>query len=363
MHIEAVRHKDYAYELTRLFNDVFGVNISQRTWSWKYLDNPLADPEPEIVVAIDNGRIVGARPLLRVNLLYHNNRLRCVVPCDTMVHKDYRRQGIFSQMNEVALNIEEKHGTALVFNFPNRISGAGYLKQGWREVTFLEDYVRLLRPSRVGHAITGNAVLSSILGVGYSAFCGWRGTDVEATMHGVDIAVYGRWPSVLRQVDAAYDSLRLELERSEEFMRWRLDSNPLERNLYIVASQGSTLLGFAVLAIGERFGNLMQGLVADIVICEQHPRLIHTLIATVLKTAADNGCDYVRAWPNKSAGLSKGVLSGFGFLTVMSRLNRRVSPDRLPRLVIKKLNPFLLFGSNVRAVEGWNVTPLFRDPT
>ena len=59
-----------------------------------------------------------ARPLLRVNLRYGGCLVKAAVPCDTMVHPNYRRHGLFSRMNELAIETERAKGTALLFNFP-----------------------------------------------------------------------------------------------------------------------------------------------------------------------------------------------------------------------------------------------------
>jgi GNAT superfamily N-acetyltransferase len=300
---------------------------------------------------------------MRVDLLYNSNRLRCAVPCDTMVHPDYRRQGVFAMMNELALDIEKEKRTVLMFNFPNKISGAGYLKQGWREVKLLEDYIRPLRPSKVGRGITRNAVLGSILGVGYSALFGWRSTGARSGTRAVDIEIYREWPKILEQLDASYDARRLELERSEQFMRWRLDSNPLERNLYVVASHGSTLLGFVALAISTRTGGLVQGLVVDDVMCCKDPAPSNELVRAVMELAVQHGCDYLRAWPSERGCLTRDVLSRHGFVTVAPSLNKKVSAVRLPRLVTKEIDSSLLCGANPQAADEWYLSPVFRDPT
>jgi len=116
--------------------------MSPELWEWKYVHNPFAQRDPEVVVALDRGRVVGARPLLDAQLWINDRKVKAAQPCDTMVHPEYRRKALFSKMNEIANAHSKAEGCALFYNFPNLNSRPGYLKQGWRLIAIMEQIIK-----------------------------------------------------------------------------------------------------------------------------------------------------------------------------------------------------------------------------
>ncbi|NLW21719.1 MAG: GNAT family N-acetyltransferase [Tissierellia bacterium] len=110
-------------DFVNLFNEVFHTDYGLDWFDWKYMDNIYGDSY--IVFAYHGDRIVGIRSFWRNDIDGHLS----YQPCDTAVHKDYRGQGIFSNMSLVAL---EKVKGAFIYNFPNENSLPGNLKLGWR---------------------------------------------------------------------------------------------------------------------------------------------------------------------------------------------------------------------------------------
>ena len=97
--IELIRHRTRIEELLDLFQVSFGHDMSAELWNWKYFLNPLVSADPVIIVAISKGKIVGARPLLPAEIWIGDEKTKAAQPCDTMVHPEHRREGIFYQMN------------------------------------------------------------------------------------------------------------------------------------------------------------------------------------------------------------------------------------------------------------------------
>ena len=59
--IRLVKHLEQKRRLLDLFRMSFGYSVSEELWNWKYLRNPFALANPEVIVVLDNGEIVGAR--------------------------------------------------------------------------------------------------------------------------------------------------------------------------------------------------------------------------------------------------------------------------------------------------------------
>ncbi len=128
-----------------LYEQVFGRGRSSAWFRWKYEDNPYVDHVP-IVVAEDDGRLVGCRSLFAQEMRGHGAVRTAFQPCDTMVHSDYRRRGLFDRMNERTLERYAERGPAFFFNFPNEASKRGNLNHGWREIGTVPLYYRVRDP-------------------------------------------------------------------------------------------------------------------------------------------------------------------------------------------------------------------------
>ncbi|MDG5821100.1 GNAT family N-acetyltransferase [Natronococcus sp. A-GB7] len=128
-----------------LYERVFGRGRSPAWFRWKYEDNPYADHVP-IVVAEDDGDLVGCRSLFAQEMRGHGAVRTAYQPCDTMVHPEYRRRGLFDRMNERTLERYAEGGPAFLFNFPNEASKRGNLNHGWREIGTVPLYYRVRDP-------------------------------------------------------------------------------------------------------------------------------------------------------------------------------------------------------------------------
>jgi len=361
--VQTVKHTEYVDQLVQLFNSVFGQKMSPESWMWKHLANPLNECEPSVVVAMDNGAVVGARPLMRVNLRYSDALLPAVVPCDTMVHPEYQRQGIFARMNQSAIEQEHARGTALLFNFPNRISGAGYIKQGWREVSVLRDLIFLTNPERVAKAFCETDWVVAAARLTYGALFGRRGERLTGRANAVEVLMYDKYPESLSSMRSLYDANRLELDRTRAFMRWRLDDNPLEECRYLLAYAHGQLAGYMALAMSPRSHGLKQGFIVDCVVQDYDIRVFSSLVASSVRLLIDLGCDYIRAWGVQHPSFHRFLVSEAGFWAIPLPLLKLAVGDRLPRLVVRTLNSGLPESLDLLSPSCWNLTPIFGDPT
>ncbi len=138
-------------ELMRASLGEGAVPRTEAFFRWKHVDSPFG-PSP-ILLAEDDGRLVGLRAFLRWELSRGDRRLRAVRAVDTATHPDYRGRGIFRRLTMGLVERMKREGVDFVFNTPNDKSGPGYLKMGWRTVGLLPVFVRprlqlALRPFR-----------------------------------------------------------------------------------------------------------------------------------------------------------------------------------------------------------------------
>ena len=99
--IALVKHSDKIEQLLDLFCESFGKKMSRELWTWKYLRNPLNSADVEVIVALDNDKVVGARPFMLAEMWLGNEMVRAALGSDLMVHPEHQGRGIFQRMIQV----------------------------------------------------------------------------------------------------------------------------------------------------------------------------------------------------------------------------------------------------------------------
>ena len=133
--VKLVKHKDEIDELVDLFQKSFGHGMSAELWKWKYISSPMATNNPEIVVAIDNGNIIGARPTSVKKMWIGDKKVTTRQGSDLMVHPAYRGKGVRNKMEEVFSKYIQDKGYYFTYGFPNLAALRGNLKRGWRLIS------------------------------------------------------------------------------------------------------------------------------------------------------------------------------------------------------------------------------------
>jgi GNAT superfamily N-acetyltransferase len=120
---------------------------STEYWCWKHQLNPFGPSY--CLIAEDAGRIVGLRAFMRWEWRFGERTLRAVRAVDTATHPEWQGRGIFRRLTTEMLDWVRSEGISFVFNTPNRRSGPGYFKMGWRSLGRVPVWVKPLIPVRI----------------------------------------------------------------------------------------------------------------------------------------------------------------------------------------------------------------------
>lgn len=174
---------------------------NEQLFRWKHLENPFG--ESPMWVAESAGRLVGFRAMMQWRFRSATGVKRAVRAVDTATHPDFQRRGIFSALNQLAIDSLTTEGVDFVFNTPNAESLPGYLKQGWVELGRVSIAARptglrgvLAMPSALGKASKWSEPLHT-------------GTSVDL-VHPVSL-----------------ETERLSTDGSAAFFHWRYASGPV----------------------------------------------------------------------------------------------------------------------------------------
>ena len=291
--IRLVKHREKIDELVDLFSAAFGRNMSAELWDWKYIQNPLATPDPEVIVALDNGRIVGARPFRLAEMWLGNEKVKAPLGGNAMVHPEHQRKGIYSQMLQFGLNYLRENGYALSCGFTNEKSLPGNLKQGFRIVAPTETMFRAINPQKLISYGLGNKVLGGGLGFLYDKFLNTKPRETFQPSAFFQIEIFDQFNEGLKEIDTLRDTSLIELVRSESYLRWRFARCPNRKYRYVVAKRDETLWGYAVVSVQAQSSGLVCGYIVDHLVRYRDIACFHTLIDRSLDELKKSGCDVV----------------------------------------------------------------------
>lgn len=239
-----------------LYRTVFGGDPSPEWFAWKYENNPYAADVPIVVATID-GTVVGCRAFFALEMAVEGESHLALQPCDTMVHPDHRRRGLFVRMNRLAVERYADRPPAFCFNFPNDSSKPGNEAVGWRPVGRVPMYYRVADPAGALAALAGNGDRSGPRSRRELSSPGPIAGAV-GTAHQAGDRLFARSSYQIRRHDdppiatLAALSRRAPPEgihavRSERFYRWRL-ANPERRYHAHVAVRDGEAVAAAVVS-------------------------------------------------------------------------------------------------------------------
>lgn len=277
-------------------------------WRWKHERSPFG-PSP-ILLAESRGELVGLRAFLRWRLRAGSRDLDAVRAVDTVTHPDWRGRGVFSRLTLELAERERRRGTAFVFNTPNRASGPGYRKMGWRRAGSVSVQARALRP--------------------FALFRGPR-RDGETAAPGLghlppvrellELPWLGRF---LDAVEAGRKDRRYRTPLSKEYLRWRYAEIPdIE---YRALWSGEAEAAAALVVRGRERGRFREVMVSE-VLAPAGPAGVRAAARLLRRLARQAAADYL-ATVSSPGTLERAAAARAGFLPV---------PGAGPALFVREL--------------------------
>jgi predicted acetyltransferase len=265
--IKTVRYSDELDQLVLLIERAFRVKGSREYLTWCHIDNPLAATTPELIVATDGGKIVGARPYMMHELWLGENKVLAAQHCTTMVDPDYRRQGIFNRMGQAAKAYLSENGVPISFGFPGPMSRPGFLKQGYHRLADYEILFRFVSPlDRV------------------------RNLVMEKQTGDFTIEISDKYHPAISEIERRRDRRFIDLVRSEAYMRWRLDDNPRLGYRYLIARRDGLPAGFAIISKQKSGFGPAAGVIFDYEVLNRDVGCFLALVSKACQELAHMNC-------------------------------------------------------------------------
>jgi GNAT superfamily N-acetyltransferase len=245
---------------------------SESYWRWKHEENPFG--RSPVLLAKDEGRVVGVRAFMRWSWQWREKRLEAVRAVDTATDPAYQGKGIFRQLTMAMLEQCGESGIQLVYNTPNDKSLPGYLKMGWEKAGQLPVCVKLLQPlSMVVNMITNK--------------------NLEIANHDDGelrkFLMHPGLPKLLQMNQTALTD-SLITPHSVDSLRWRYLSVPVAKYGASGIEDGSNLRSLFIYRVkSSRMGREFR--VTDIF--NEGNKTISDLKQLIIKTAYSHGAHYI----------------------------------------------------------------------
>ena len=266
-----------------LYKLVFGAEMSVSHWEWKYKRNPAG--QALIILAETDGGIVGQYALLPRLMKIGDDVQIGSLSLDTMVHPEYRGQGMFVTLAKKAYELADRRGIQFVYGFPNGNSHYGIItKLNW--IDLYKGIPLWVKPLNLENILkkrfVDNRLLVSLGGkIGNIAM-----KVLYRPQRRIPVCSIREIPSLGPRFDSLWHEAsrdhKIMVVRDKAYLTWRYVEKPGNDYVILIAERGQDLLGYIVLRCMEQFG-LQIGFVVDMLTIPEETAVSVDLISAAVK--------------------------------------------------------------------------------
>lgn len=334
--------------------------MSPELWDWKYIKNPSAPRDPEIIVAIDNNKIIGMIPLMFAEFWFGERKIKSVQACDVAVHPEYQRRGVFDNMNQFTVNYFASSDVNTFHYFPNNIALNGYLKKGWKIVATTNTFYIFCQPNKVFSYKLKNQTLGKIGAAGYGIIKKIK-TNTISVDDNTKIIITDKYDDRLKVIDSFRNLVKIEFVRNEQNLKWRFDQHPEHIYKFVQIMKSGHLSGYAIISAQRLDNGLLQGLIVDYLVNNNDNNHLEALIQCCIDQLISLKVDFIALLAIGNTEVEKSVLQRHGFLSSTKfPMNLFGNNGYFVTRQAKKIN---LVELPIYDVNKWRITYIFQDTT
>jgi hypothetical protein len=358
--IRLVKHLDEINQLRELFQICFKWTISEKYWLWKYVSNPLADSNPDVIVALDNGIIRGARPFFLTQMWLNDSKIVAAQHCDTMVHPDFRKEGIFNKMGTYSMNYLKEHNYALSYGFPGPMSRPGFLRQGYKIVAPTEIMFKPFNSARLLSKRINNQLLNKSMSFFFDTFLNSKIRRI-IPQKGYSIEIFENIPQGLDEIDTWKPHNTIDLVRNKIILKWRFDDHPEHRYKYILVRKNQMLWGYAVISVQKQTDGMNYGIIMDYLIRDEDVHCLHLIIQNSIEELFKKNSDIIIVWSLKERAFQRELQCKLGFKSSLQFPYKKVIGYGY--MDVLQINDQLAKTSDIYDKDNWRITNASADYT
>ena len=308
-------------EQARLFNACFKKDVTADHLAWRYDRGPhgaaislVTRPEH-----VEGGEAVsGYACSPRLALVEGDESTLAPVgeTGDVMTHPEWRKRGLFSELDRRAMAEAKERGWPLVFGLPNRRSAHIFLQTGWERVGTVRPWSFLLRADAAARAEEfKEGRLRRLLVPWNAARCARArrrlGTPAE---HGLEARALERFPDEVVELSRAVERrFPFMVRRDADYLNWRFADAPSGLHGRVGLFRDGELAGYAVVQRPRPGGGPGSGLGFLVDVLAPRDDDVRACVAAGLQALDEAGASVVQATAIDGSWW-RDVLAGSGFL-------------------------------------------------
>jgi GNAT superfamily N-acetyltransferase len=246
-------------------------------YAWKLFGGD--SPIPNGYVARDDGRAVGYQASCHRRFRFGQTPTWATELGDSMVHSEYRRQGMWESLTAHVIDNALEHSFYPVYGFPNKLSYPGYIKK--LSMTKLLDVWRLVMVHQPEKLSEDMHVPAWTIKAANAPFMAARSISrrmmalVRRPVKVERVVNIGEWANDLWESARTNDEAGVIKDR--EYLHWRFEQNPDVYRIYRATRYGQTL-GMLVTKVRAQTPDKVYGFIADMLVPSYDRSVMHALL-------------------------------------------------------------------------------------
>ena len=315
-------------------------NERQLKFDWRYEKNPYH--EPYIYLAMDGEKIIAFRAFIAQVFIFREKMYTVFSPSDTIVHPDYRRMGIMSRLNDIAIDEiykeNETNDTFLLNTTTSKKSMPVYIKEHWQGTNILKHFYYRIYPLHLFFNRSKAIRQQSDIATGHFPKKGHE-IVISKKITGEELSVF---------IAKNRNNQLLTNIRDKAFYDWKYEYQA-DKYTLILCKKDNEILAYAITKYLSRGKYSL----------EEYVTTDRKAFQIMLKEAQKRmKFSVLRSWALYKA--DKTLLNKCGFFPEPARLLDKIGEKRFPILVrpivpIPSERDFFLEKADIRKIENWHL--------
>jgi GNAT superfamily N-acetyltransferase len=170
---------------------------------------------------------------------------------DVMTHPDWRKRGLFSDLDRAAMEATRRRGWPLVFGLPNRRSAHIFLKLGWEQVGTVRPYTFVLKADAASREVRKREGRVAALTTGIGARKGRRARVLQGqAAAGLEARPLERFPDQVEDLSRRIEPcFGVMVRRDAAYLNWRFTDAPSGLHRRVGLFDGEELAAYVVVQV------------------------------------------------------------------------------------------------------------------
>jgi hypothetical protein len=298
---------DYVH-INHLYKKVTGTIRSADEYTWEWLET--WDGPGSVWLTFDDSRepedqLIGQYSLIPTPFSFWGNKYLAGKTENCMSHPDFRGKGMYFY-HEKKYFEEAKKRFQLFFTTTGDVArgapGKVRMKLGyrafdhwvtysyWLSRTDLKEELKSKLPGFIKKIRPIASILATVIGKGIL----WHSKSNRSN-HCPDIQRHGEVDAPLSQIEALWgknaELYGISVDRSETYLKWRINDNPYQTHYYLTHSEEDTLKGYLIFGIQDKIIHII-----DVIADSKSEVIFKALFEKLIAIGKDEGFSQVKCY-------------------------------------------------------------------